>query len=188
MWLVVGLGAPYTLLNTLFPGPALTYALGMILALIAVGVLILAGVTRRELFLHFTLPSPRGALLLVLLLVFIPGALLAGRGQPLDALADLIYAPASAISQELYFRSALLVAFAHLLSGRNVDAARLAPTVQAAIFALWHLRAFEVTPPLAALAVLLLAFVAGLVWGTEAQRDRTLIWCALEHTLFLIVQ
>src|SRR5215813_6714424 len=34
-WSVVGLAAPYILLNTLFPGPTLTYILGMALALLA---------------------------------------------------------------------------------------------------------------------------------------------------------
>ena len=60
--------------------------------------------------------------------------------------------------------------------------------LQAALFAVWHIRAFEVTTILAALAVLALTFVAGIIWGEEVRRDRTLVWCALEHTWFLIVQ
>lgn len=187
-WIVVGLAAPYILLNTLFPGAARTYALGMALALVAASVLMLAGVTRHELLLRFAVPSRVGARLLALLLVFIPGALFVGRGQPPDTLNDLVYAPASAIAQELYFRSALLFALTHVLRSKSMDAVRLALALQAGLFAVWHLRAFEVTTPLPALAVLLLACVAGLAWGAEAQRDRTLVWCALEHTLFLIVQ
>lgn len=183
-WLVIGLAVPYIVLNTVFPGPALTYTLGMALALLAVGALLLAGIAPRDLFLRVALPSRKGAALLALLLIFIPGALLAGRGQPLDALGDLVYAPVSALAQELYFRSALLVALTHICR----DRARLALVLQAALFALWHIRVFEATAILPALAVLALTFGAGLAWGAQVQRDRTLVWSALEHTLFLIVQ
>lgn len=187
-WIVVGLAVPYTLLNTLFPGPLLTYALGLALALLALGVLIRIGIPPRDLFLRVALPSRVGAALLGLLLAFIPGALLADRVQPLAALDDLVYAPLSALSQELYFRSALLVALTYLCRGRSRAGMHLALALQAGIFALWHARAFTVVALLPALGVLVLAFIAGLAWGAQVQRDRTLVWCTLEHTLFLIVQ
>jgi membrane protease YdiL (CAAX protease family) len=183
-WIVVGLAAPYILINTVFPGPALTYTLGMALALLALVVLFLAGVTPRELHLRLSLPSRQGALVLALLLVFIPGALLVGRVQPLGWLKDLAYAPASALAQELYFRAALLFALNHLSRGN----ARLALALQALLFALWHIRAFEVATVSQALAVLALTFLAGLLWGWQAQRDRTILYTFLQHTLFLIVQ
>ncbi len=183
-WIVVALAAPYTALNTLFPGPLLTYTLGMALALSALGALLLTGMAPRELELRLALPSRAGALILALMLVFIPGALLAGRAQPLDWLKDLVYAPASALSQELYFRAALLVALTRLCRGDT----RLALGLQALLFALWHVRAVAVVPPAQALAVLALTFVAGVLWGWQVQRDRTILWSTLEHTLFLIVQ
>ncbi len=183
-WIIVGLAAPYILLNTVFPGPALTYTLGMAIALLALVVLLLAGVTPRELCLRLSLPSRQGALVLALLLVFIPGALLVGRAQPLGSLNDLVYAPASALAQELYFRAALLVALNHLSRG-NI---RLALALQALLFALWHIRAFEVATTAQAAAVLALTFLAGLLWGWQAQRDRTILYTFLQHTLFLIVQ
>src|SRR5262245_17507576 len=83
-WLVVALWAPYALLNTLFPGPALTYALGMALALASLALLWLAGITPRDCFVRLAPLSRRGGLLLGLLLVFIPAVLLVGRGQPLS--------------------------------------------------------------------------------------------------------
>ena len=183
-WIVVGLAAPYILLNTLFPGPALSYTLGMALALLALFALLLAGITPQALGLRLALPSRQGALVLALLLVFIPGALLAGRAQPLGWLDDLVYAPASALAQELYFRAALLVALRQLARGNT----RLALALQAALFALWHIRAFEVATIAQALAVLALTFLAGLLWGWQAQRDRTILYTFLQHTLFLIVQ
>ncbi|HEV2457075.1 MAG TPA: CPBP family intramembrane glutamic endopeptidase [Ktedonobacterales bacterium] len=183
-WLVVGLWAPYALLNTLFPGPALTYTLGMALALAALGVLWLAGVSPHDCFVRVGRLSPQGAALLALLACFIPIALLAGRGQPPSALDDLVYAPASAIAQELYFRAALLYALTRLCR----DKTRAAVSLQALAFALWHARAFEVVPVLPALAVLAGTFAAGMFWGVQVRRDRTVLYAAAEHTLFLIVQ
>lgn len=183
-WLVVGLWVPYAALNTLFPGPLLTYALGLLLAALALGVLLRSGESPRALCLRLALPSRFGLLLLLLMLAFIPGVLLAGRGQAFSALDALVFAPASALGQELYFRAALLVALARLCAGRP----RLAVLAQAGLFALWHVRAFLVVAPLPALGVLLLTFVAGLLWGTQVSRDRTILWVAAEHTLFLIVQ
>src|SRR5262249_37226871 len=103
-WLVLALWAPYAALNTLFPGPLLTYALGLLLAALALGVLLRSGESPQALYLRLALPSRLGVLILVLLLlVFIPGALLAGRGQAFSALDALVFAPASALGQELYF-------------------------------------------------------------------------------------
>jgi len=182
--MVVGLAAPYILLNTLFPGPALSYILGMAIALLALATLLRAGNTPRALGLRLAAPSRQGGLVLALLLVFILGAMLAGRAQPLGWLKDLVYAPASALAQELYFRAALLTAFKQLCRGNT----RLALALQAALFALWHIRAFEVATIAQALAVLALTFLAGVLWGWQAQRDRTILYTFLQHTLFLIVQ
>jgi membrane protease YdiL (CAAX protease family) len=183
-WIVVGLAAPYTLLNTLFPGPLLTYTLGMAIALLAVGALALAGIAPRELGVRLAPLSHEGAAVLALMLLFIPGAALAGRIQPLDWLDDLVYAPTSALAQELYFRGALLAALSRLSRGD----ARLAITVQAGIFALWHLRAFAVATIPQAVGVLALSLLAGLLWGWQVRRDGTILYSFLEHTLFLIVQ
>jgi Type II CAAX prenyl endopeptidase Rce1-like len=183
-WLVVALWVPYAALNTIFPSPIVTYTLGLLLAACALGMLLLSDESPRTLYLRLVLPSRVGLLILLPMLVFIPGALLAGRGQPFRPLDDLIYAPASALGQELYFRAALLVALARLCARRP----RLAVVVQAALFSLWHVRAFLVVATLPALGALLLTFVAGLLWGTQASRDRTILWSVVEHTLFLIVQ
>ena len=182
--IVLALWAPYALLNTIFPGPALTYTLGLALALAAQATLGLAGASREARFLRLGPLSWQGALILALLALFIPAALLAGRAQPFSPLDDLVYAPASALAQELYFRSALLVALDWLLDGR----ARSALTMQAALFSVWHVRAFAVVGLGPALGVLALTFIAGLLWAAQVRRDRTMVYAAFQHTLFLIVQ
>lgn len=182
--IVLALWMPYALLNTVFPGPALTYALGLTLALAAQAALGLAGTGRDARLLRLGPLSWQGALILALLSLFIPAALLAGRGQPFSPLDDLVYAPASALAQELYFRSALLVALDWLLDGR----ARSVLTIQAALFALWHIRAFAVVGLGPALGVLALTFIAGLLWAAQVRRDRTMVYAALQHALFLILQ
>jgi membrane protease YdiL (CAAX protease family) len=185
VWIVIALWAPYALVNTLFPGPLLTYGLGLLIALVALGLLWSAGVSPRACFLAVAPPSRQGLVLLTLLTTFIPAALLLGWGQPFNWLDDLVYAPASALGQELYFRSALLVALG--MVWRRGDA-RLALAGQALAFALWHVRAFRVAPLAPAIGVLVVTFVAGLLWGMEVRRDRTVLYAVLQHALFLAIQ
>jgi membrane protease YdiL (CAAX protease family) len=184
-WVVVALWAPYALLNTLFSGPLLTYGLGLLIALVALGLLWSAGVSPRACFLALAPPSRPGLVLLALLSAFIPAALLLGRGQPFNWLEDLVYAPASALGQELFFRSALLVALGTVC--RRGDA-RLALAGQALAFALWHVRAFRVAPLAPAVGVLVVTFMAGLLWGMQVRRDRTVLYSVLQHALFLAIQ
>jgi Type II CAAX prenyl endopeptidase Rce1-like len=183
--IVIALWAPYVVLNTLFPAPLLTYGLGLLIALVALGLLWSAGVSPRACFLAVAPPSRRGLVLLALLSAFIPAVLLLGRGQPFDWLEDLVYAPVSALGQELYFRSALLVALG--MAWRRGDV-RTAPGGQALAFALWHVRAFRVMPLAPAVGVLVVTFVAGLLWGIQVRRDRTVLYAVLQHALFLAIQ
>lgn len=181
---VVALWAPYTALNTLFPGPLLTYSLGLILAGAALAMLRSGGVAPCDLGLCLARPSAAGLLALATLSLFIPLALSLGRGQPWQPLDDLVYAPASALGQELYFRAALLPA---LLGRRTIPSCAAVP-LQALLFALWHVRAFRVVAVAPAVAVLAGAFAAGAIWGWQVRRDRTILYAVAEHTLFLIVQ
>jgi membrane protease YdiL (CAAX protease family) len=177
--IVITLWLPYTLLNLFFPGPVLTYALGLLLALLALMLLKLAHVRAIGIYPH--IPSRASVVALAILTLFIPFALLIGRGQPWDWLGDMVYAPASALGQELYFRSALLTAFGPYGSRRAI-------LLQATLFALWHARAFRVVPTWEALLVLLGTFVAGILWGWQVRRDNTTFYAFIQHLLFLIVQ
>src|SRR3954447_4326973 len=78
---VVALWFPYAALNTIFPSPALTYTLGLAVAASALAVLRLAGLAWADLFLRVAWPSLPGGLLLLTMMLFIPAAMLAGRGQ-----------------------------------------------------------------------------------------------------------
>ena len=182
--LVGGLWVPYTVLNTIYPGPGMTYSLGLVCAVLALGALALAGMTREDLFMRIAPLSAGGAAILAALALFIPLALLAGRGQPWNGLNDMLYAPASGIAQELYFRSALLPVLLRLCARRPA----LGVVLQALLFALWHLRAYRVVSAGLATGVLAAVFVAGLAWGWQVRGDRSVAYAAAEHTLFLIVQ
>jgi hypothetical protein len=182
--LVGALWVPYTVLNTLYPGPIVTYSLGLACAGLALSTLRLAGMTREELFVGLGPLSRRGAAVLAALSLFIPLALLAGRGQPWNVLDDLVYAPASGVAQELYFRSALLPVLLTLCPARPARGIAL----QALLFALWHARAYRAVPAGPATGVLAVAFVGGLLWGWQVWHDRTVVYAAVQHTLFLIIQ
>ena len=181
--IVVSLWVPYTLLNTIYPGPNVTYALGLALTGLGLGALWLAGIPAQDCFVRLAGVSRQGAVALGVLSVYIPLVLLAGYGRPWNWVADLVYAPASAIAQELYFRAALLSALTILTPKQP----RAGVMLQALMYALWHARAFEVVPVAPALVVLAGTFVAGALWGWQVRHDRTVIYAALQHTLFLIV-
>lgn len=180
-WGVIALWLPYAALNTIFPGPVVTYGLGMALAILGVALLRLSGVSLREGFVRLAPLSRQGAMLLLVLLPVLPVAWIAGRLQPWSPLDDLVYAPASAVAQELYFRASLLIALTLVLRGRKHAALLL----QAVLFGLWHLRAFVTVPLAPAAGIILATTVAGAVWGLQTRRDGTMVYAAAQHALFL---
>ena len=180
---VFALAAPYTLLNTLFPGPVLTYACGLAIARVALGALWLAGIPLAACGVRVAPLSRQGALALGALLLYLPLALWLGASHPRDWVAKLVYVPASALGQELYFRGALLGALRQMGATRG---GRWAVALQALAFALWHLRAFRVVGPGLALLVLGGTCAAGAVWGWQTRRDGTLLYATTQHLLFLL--
>ena len=81
-------------------------------------------------------------------------------------------------------RAALLSSLTRLCPDRP----RRAVALQALLFALWHARAFEVVAVAPAAAVLALMFVGGLLWGWQVLHDRTVLYAAAQHAVFLVVQ
>jgi hypothetical protein len=181
--IVLALWLPYAALNTIYPGPVLTYGLGLLIAGGALGVLWWGGLSPHSCFLRPRRLSGRGALLLAVLSLFLPLALLAGLWQTFHALDALVYAPASAIAQEVYFRAALLSVLLRQPGGE-----RRAVPLQALLFSGWHARAFRVTSPPVAGAVLAVVFLGGLLWGWQVARDRTVVYAIVQHAVFLAMQ
>jgi hypothetical protein len=99
-------------------------------------------------------------------------------------LQTLVYAPASGIAQELYFRSALLPGLERALHGRKV----VALFIHSAIFIGFHLRTFGTVGSLPMdLIIATVLFLAGCGWGWQVQRDHTVVWSMLQHGLFLML-
>jgi membrane protease YdiL (CAAX protease family) len=98
--------------------------------------------------------------------------------------AALVYAPAGGVSQELFFRAALLPALYLVLKKH----AGLSLVAHSALFGLWHIGLLFLGAPLwAVLAVMLVPFIAGLGWGWQVQRDRTVVWAILQHSLIWVI-
>jgi hypothetical protein len=93
-----------------------------------------------------------------------------------------VYAPASALAQELFFRSALLPALTVALGGRS----RLALPLHCLVFVAYHFRTFRSIGAIGpSIAVGFVLFLAGLGWGWESQRDHTVLWTSVQHSIFL---
>jgi membrane protease YdiL (CAAX protease family) len=101
-----------------------------------------------------------------------------------DWIASLVYAPAGAISQELFFRSTLLPTAERWLK-RRPTAALLA---HSALFGLWHIGPlFLGTPVPIVAAIMLVPFLSGLGWGWQVRRDRTVVWAMIQHSLIWVI-
>jgi membrane protease YdiL (CAAX protease family) len=129
--------------------------------------------------------SPRGAAALGWLLVLWPSVLATGEWTGWDLSRALTHGLGGA-SQELFFRAALLPLLVIALGGRT----RRALVVHALLFTVWHAGALLVTPADAiagAVAILVVAFLAGLSWGWQTLHDRTVWWALGQHALLWVV-
>lgn len=185
---VVVLWAAYTVLQTLTVLGAVSEpasaALAFLPGLLGVALLLAAGLSRQECYLAFRpLSWPGFAVLAAIFLLGLAAVLPVSEWQGWNWMA-LVYAPASGIAQELFFRSSLLPAMQRVLEGRFGRAL----VVHSALFALWHIAPLFMGAPLwAVLAVMLVPFVSGLGWGWQVRRDRTVFWAMVQHSLFWIV-
>lgn len=179
----------YTLLQTLFVTGYISELwsaiLGFVPGSIGVVAFMVAGQTREQLFLQFAPLSRRGVLVLAGIFVFALAVVLPfGRWQGPNWMAVFVYAPASGFSQELFFRATLLPAFLLLFKQRP----RLALVMHALLFGLWHIGPLFLGAPVwAVIAVMFVPFVCGIGWGWQVQRDRTVLWAMLQHSLIWVV-
>jgi len=166
----VQIGEPLFSLASFLPG------------LLSIGALLAAGVSRDECGLAVRRLSRAGLVVLALTFLLLLPILLSGTATRWDPLAALIYAPASGIAQELFFRAALLPALINAMAGHR----QRALVLHCLIFVAYHFRTFRsigaVGPSIAVGAVL---FLASLAWGWESQRDRTILWTSIQHSIFL---
>jgi membrane protease YdiL (CAAX protease family) len=181
----LAMAAVYTALDVLSLPEPLFALLAFIPGTTSLGALALAGLTRPGLNLRLARISGVGLAALAattILLLPILGSSTTWLGW--RWVPALVYAPASGIAQELYFRSALLPGLEHALKGRRL----LSLVVHAAIFVGFHVRTFRALPslPLGVLVAAVL-FLAGCGWGWQVQRDRTVLWAMLQHSLFLML-
>jgi len=171
-----------------------TYQSGLIYELlrfapgvIGVSILLVAGCSFKECFLRVSPISKLSmvvyALMLLLMTPVVVTGLKTGGFTGIDLKLILLAAPIDAISQELYFRAALLPAL--LIALPRIP--RLALGLQALLFAIYHIGMFKVAPAGVAMSAMMLTFLVGLGWGWQVQRDGTVIWAMAHHTLLQII-
>jgi len=186
---VVLLWLGYTVVQTLFVtewvSEAWSAILGFVPGILGVGVLLAAGRSREDCYLQCRRLSRRGFLVLAAVFVFALGAILPmSVWQGWDWMAALVYAPASGVSQELFFRAALLPALQLTLKNRPGRALIL----HSVLFALWHIGPlFLGAPPWAVMAVMAVPLLSGIGWGWQVQQDETVVWAMVQHSLIWVI-
>jgi len=187
--LVLLLWLMYTALQTIFVAGLVSEGLSSLLALLpgllGAGTLLLSGVSRKDCFLVYKPLSRPGFAVLAAVFFFALAAILpVSRWQGWSWKAALLTAPASGISQELFFRAALLPALMRIFP----DQPRQSLLLHAGLFGLWHIGPLFVGAPLwAVLAVMLVPFLSGIGWGWQVQRDGTVLWAVIQHSLIWVV-
>jgi len=183
--ITLAMGLAYTVLDTFqFPEP-IQSLLAFLPAAISLVALSAARLSRAELNLRLSAISRAGVIALAattILLLPILGSSSAWIGW--RWLPALVYAPASGVAQELYFRSALLSGLQKAFGGRKT----IALITHSIIFIGFHFRTFQAIPSVSVvLVVAVVLFLAGFGWGWQVQRNRTIIWAMLQHSIFLMV-
>ena len=187
--LVLCLWLAYTLLQTLavmqrLSEPAYA-AIGFLPGILGVAILLAAGMSRQQCYLRIAPLSWKGFGVLAAVFVFALAAILPfGVWRGWDWIAAFVYAPASGISQELFFRSALMPAILATFERRPT----LALVLHSALFGLWHIGPlFLGTPVPIVAAIVLVPFISGIGWGWQVKRDGTVVWAMIQHSLIWVV-
>lgn len=186
---VILLWAGYTLVQTLAVvgtiSEAWSAALGFLPGLLGVAVLLTAGWSRQDCFLVARRLSWSGFAVLAAVFVFALSAILpVMEYQGWSWTAALVLAPAGGIAQELFFRSSLLPALRRVLLGRP----GWALVGHSVLFGLWHIGPLFVGAPVwGVLVVMVVPFLAGLGWGWQVTRDRTVLWAMVQHSLIWVI-
>ena len=177
------MGIVITGLDVLQPSEPVLSILSFIPGIISITALSASGLSRTELNLRFAWISLPGFLVLVAITVLLLPILGSNTGwSGWHWLLGLVYAPASGIAQEIYFRGSLLPALERALHGKKLVAILL----QAVVFVAYHFRTFRSVQSLPiAILVAAVLFTAGCGWAWQVQRDQTVFWTIVQHGLFL---
>jgi membrane protease YdiL (CAAX protease family) len=185
LFITLIMGIAITVLDVLQPTEPVFSILAFIPGIISIAVLSASGLSRAELNLRLAWASLPGLVALAattLLLLPILGSSTGWIGW--QWLPGLVYAPASGIAQEIYFRASLLPALERVVHGKRV----IAILLHAVIFVGYHYRTFRSVPSLPiAILVAVVLFTAGCGWAWQVQRDRTVFWAIVQHSLFLML-
>lgn len=183
--ITLAMAIAYTVLDTLQPQEPILSILAFIPGAVSLAALFAAGLTRADTNLRLArLSWPGAGVLAAVTVLMLPilGSSTSFIGW--QWLPALVYAPASGIAQELYFRSSLLPALERVLPGRRT----IALLLHSAIFIGFHYRTFQALPSVGvAVLVAVVLFAAGCGWGWQVQRDRTVVWAMVQHSLFLML-
>ncbi len=181
--LIMGVGI--TALDVLQPAEPVLSVLAFIPGMISIAALSASGLSRAGMYLRSAKASLPGLAVLAavtLLLLPILGSNTGWTGW--HWLPALVYAPASGIAQELYFRASLLPALERVLHGKKA----IAILLHSIIFIGYHFRTFQsVTSFPIGILIASVLFLAGCGWAWQVQRDRTIVWAMGQHSLFLIL-
>lgn len=155
--------------------------------ILGVYALLTVGITAKDCYLQFAPISKQSILVYAVLLFLMLPVVLTGLQSSdwtgIDWRLIFINAPIDAISQELYFRAALLPALLLVIPRQP----RFALVLHALIFAFYHIGMFRVAPAGVAVSALFLTFLVGMGWGWQVKRDGTVVWAMIHHTILQII-
>jgi membrane protease YdiL (CAAX protease family) len=185
LFITLIMGIALTVLDVLQPSEPVLSILAFIPGIISIAALSASGLSRAELNLRFTWISLPGLLVLAAITVLLLPILGSSTGWTgWQWLPGLVYAPASGIAQEIYFRGSLLPALERALHGKKL----IAILLHAVVFVGYHFRTFRSLSSLPiAILVAAVLFTAGCGWAWQVQRDRTVFWAIAQHSLFLML-
>jgi len=182
---VLILYAAYIIIYTLPLSDGLAAIIELIPGVFGVTVLIVGfRFNPEECFLHWKSISKQGFILLASFFIILIPVIMTGRWTGWNWTAGIIYAPASGVAQEMFFRATLLPVIIRLFKSHRL----LAVVVHSLLFSIWHAPLAFTTAPLGgAIAVIIVTFIGGMVWGWQVQRDRTIYWAMIQHIIYLML-
>lgn len=175
----------YSTFQILFLDQPFVDLIGFMVGAISIISLIAAGFSTRDCYLRFTPISKKGAVLYAVTFLLWLAMVIPTGGKPhWDWLSVFVYAPATSVTQELFFRSALLPLLLTIFKG-NFKAALIAHSF---LFGIWHMGVFTTNAPISiAIIVVMVPMFFSMAWGWQTQRDGTVVWAILHHTSLQIV-